>query len=142
MSFFDKIKEKLKGKKKSGSHLEEIRRKRSIQLYEAAVAYYKRKDYVNSKKFFEKSLQYNPENQDAKHNLTVVKRQIELIEEQKRSKQEKKDGAINRTLSQVSEDILKQAASTEEKNERFYYKALRLDSDSTEEEIKNRINTE
>lgn len=142
MSIIDKIKNKLTGKKKSVSHLEEIKRKRSLQLYEAAVAYYKRKDYENSKKFFEKALVYDPQNRDAAHNLDVVKKQIALIEEQKISKQEKKDSAINKTLSQVSEDILKQAANAEDKDDMFYYKALRLDSDSSEEEIRARINSE
>ncbi|MCG2760871.1 MAG: tetratricopeptide repeat protein, partial [Candidatus Delongbacteria bacterium] len=115
---------------------------RSLQLYEAAVAYYKRKDYENSRKFFEKALQYDPENKDAKHNLAVVEKQMALIDEDKRTKQEKKDNAINKSLSQISEDILKQAANTEEKDEAFYCKALRLDSDSTEEEIRSRINSE
>lgn len=142
MSMMDKLKEKLLGKKKPASHLDEIKKKRSLQLYEAAVAYYKKKDYENSRRFFEKALQYDPDNQDAKHNLNVVNRQIEMMAEQKRSKQEKKDNAINKTLSQVSEDILKQAANSDEKDEMFYYKALRLDSDSTEEEIKERINAE
>lgn len=142
MSIFDKLKDKLQGKKHPVSHLDEIKKKRSLQLYEAAVAYYKKKDYENSRRFFEKALQYDPENQDAKHNLNVVNRQIEMMAEQKRSNQEKKDSAINKTLSQVSEDILKQAANSEDKDERFYYKALRLDSDSTEEEIRERINSE
>lgn len=142
MSFIGKIKDKLQGKKQPVSHLEEIKKKRSLQLYEAAVAYYKRKDYENSRKFFEKSLQYDPENQDAKHNLTVIEKQLAMIEDQKKSKQEKKDNAVNKTLSQVSEDILKQAANSEDKDERFYYKALRLDSDSTMEEVESRINSE
>jgi Ca-activated chloride channel family protein len=84
MSILDKLKEKLLGKKKPVSHLDEIKRKRSLQLYEAAVAYYKKKDYENSRRFFEKALQYDPDNQDAKHNLNVVKRQIEMMTEQKR----------------------------------------------------------
>jgi hypothetical protein len=49
---------------------------------------------------------------------------------------------VNKVLSQVSEDILKQAANTDERDEMFYFKALRLDSDSSQEEIKNRIDTE
>jgi tetratricopeptide (TPR) repeat protein len=141
MSIFDKIKEKFQ-KKEAVSHLDEIKKKRSIQLYEAAVAYYKKKDYENSRKFFEKALQYDPENQETLHNLRVVEKQISLIEEEKRTKQEKKDSAVNKVLSQVSEDILKQAANTDERDEMFYFKALRLDSDSSQEEIKNRIDTE
>jgi tetratricopeptide (TPR) repeat protein len=141
MSLFDKIKDKFK-KKEVVSHLDEIKKKRSIQLYEAAVAYYKRKDYENSRKFFEKALQYDPENEDARHNLRVVEKQIALIEEEKVSRQEKKDSAVNKVLSQVSEDILKQAANSEDRDDLFYYKALRLDSDSSQEEIKSRIDTE
>jgi len=142
MSIFDKIKDKFNKKSEPKSHLEEIKIKRSLQLYEAAVAYYKRKDYANSKKFFEKVLQYDPNNEDAKHNLLVVEKQISLIDEDKRSKQEKKDSAVNKEMSQVSEDILKEAANTEEKDEKFYFKALRLDSDASIEEIRNRIDSE
>lgn len=142
MSFLDKIKEKLQKKKETVSHLDEIKLKRSAQLYEAAVAYYKRKDYENSKKFFEKALQYDPDNQDASHNLAVVIKQMALIEEERRAKQEKKDNAINKVMSQASEDILRDAASTEEKDNLFYLKALRLDSDSTQEEIIARVDSE
>lgn len=142
MSFLDKIKEKLQKKKETVSHLDEIKLKRSAQLYEAAVVYYKRKDYENSKKFFEKALQYDPDNQDASHNLAVVIKQMALIEEEKRTKQEKKDNAINKIMSQESEDILRDAASTEEKDNLFYLKALRLDSDSTQEEIVARVDSE
>ncbi len=142
MSFFDKLKEKLQGKKEKRSHLDEIRIKRSVQLYEAGVAYYKRKDYENSRKYFEKALQYDPDNEDIKHNLRVVEKQATLIEEEARAKKEKKDKAINKTLSQESENILKQAADGDIKDEKFYYKALRLDSDFTQEEIKSRIDSE
>ncbi|MGD9706121.1 MAG: tetratricopeptide repeat protein [Candidatus Delongbacteria bacterium] len=142
MSFFGKLKEMLQGTKEKRSHLEEIKIKRSIQLYEAGVAYYKRKDYENSRKYFEKALQYDPENEDAKHNLRVVEKQIALIEEEMRTKKEKKDKAVNKTLSQESESILRQAADEDVKDEKFYYKALRLDSDFSHEEIKNRIDSE
>lgn len=142
MSLFDKLKEKLNLNKEKVSHLDEIKLKRSSQLYEAAVAYYKRKDYSNSIKFFEKALQYDPENQDIKHNLDVVTKQIALIEEQNRARQEKKDNAVNKVMSQESEDILREAANTEEKGNDFYLKALRLDSDSTQDEIVARIDTE
>ncbi len=142
MSIFDKIKEKLGGKKEKKSHLDEIKLKRSVQLYEAAVAYYKKKDYENSRKYFEKALQYDPSNKDISHNLMVVQKQIALIEEENRAKKEKKDKAINKTLSQESENILKQAANDDTKDDLFYYKALRLDSDSTQEEIKERIDSE
>ncbi len=143
MSIFDKLKDKLQSKKKEKrSHLDEIKIKRSLQLYEAAVAYYKRKDYANSRKYFEKALQYDPDNEEIKHNLRVVEKQISLMEEETRAQKEKKDKAINKTLSQDSEDILKQAATEDAKDERFYYKALRLDSDSSQEEIKTRIDSE
>jgi len=142
MSLLDKIKNKLQNKKEPVSHLEEIKLKRSSQLYEAAVVYYKRKDYENSRKFFEKALQYDPGNQDARHNLAVVLKQIALIEEEKRNRQEKKDSAINKVMSQESEDILKEAANTQEKDNMFYLKALRLDSDSTQDEIIARVDSE
>lgn len=142
MSFLDKIKNKLKGKGKSGSHLEEIKKKRSSQLFEAGVAYYKKGDYKNSKKFFEKSLQYDNENNEARHNLQIVNKQLEQIDEDRRINEEKKNNAVNKTLSQVSVDILKEAASKQEKDDIFYYKALRLDSGSSEEEIRKRINSE
>jgi tetratricopeptide (TPR) repeat protein len=142
MSVFDKLKGLLQGKKDKRSHLDEIKLKRSAQLYEAAVAYYKRKDYENSRKYFEKALQYDPDNEDVRHNLMVVEKQLALIEEEARTKKEKKDKAINKTLSQDSEEILKEAANDESKDEKFYYKVLRLDSDSTLEEIKERIDFE
>jgi len=142
MSLFDKLKEKFQKKKDVVSHLDEIKIKRSIQLYEAAVAYYKRKDYENSKKFFEKALQYDPENKDAQHNLSVVIKQISLIGEANKAKQQKKDNAVNKVMSQDSENILKEAASTEEKDNAFYLKALRLDNDSTQEEIIARVDSE
>ena len=141
MSLLDKLKEKFQ-KKPAVSHLDEIKIKRSIQLYEAAVAYYKRKDYENSRKFFEKALQYDPENKDAQHNLSVVIKQMSLIDEASKAKQQKKDNAINKVMSQASEDILREAASTEEKDNMFYLKALRLDKDSTQEEIIERIDSE
>lgn len=142
MSILDKLKGVLQGKKEKRSHLDEIKIKRSIQLYEAAVAYYKRKDYENSRKYFEKALQYDPDNEDIRHNLMVVEKQMTLIEDDLKARKEKKDKAINKTLSQESEDILKEAANQETKDETFYYKALRLDSDSTIEEIKVRIDSE
>lgn len=140
-SLFSKIKDKLSSKDNKSSHLDEIKKKKSQVHYEQAVAYYKKEEYENSKKFFEKALYYDPENSDAIHNLKIVNKRIAFISEGKAAEKKKKDQAVNKTLKIESSNILN-IKSTEERDARFYYKALRMDSDSSEEEIKERINAE
>ena len=140
-SIFSKLTDKLSSKKGKPSHLDEIKKKKSKVHYDQAVAYYKREEYENSKKFFEKALYYAPDNADAQHNLKTVIKRIEFIKEEKEAEKKKKDQAVNKTLGKESTNILN-IKSTEERDERFYYKALRMDSDSSEEEIKERINAE
>ena len=140
-SLFSKISDKLSSKKDNHSHLDEIKKKKSQMEYMKAVAYYKRGEYENSKKFFEKALYYDSENADAQHNLEIVIKRIAYIAQEAKDKKKKKDRAVNKTLSTESSNILN-IKSTEERNERFYYKALRMDSDSSDEEIKERINAE
>ncbi|MBN2788967.1 MAG: tetratricopeptide repeat protein [Candidatus Delongbacteria bacterium] len=140
-SLFSKITDKISSKKNKTSHLDDIKKKKSKVHYDQAVAYYKREDYENSKKFFEKALYYDPENTDAQHNLKVVNKRIEHIKQEAAEKQKKKDQAVNKTLEKESTNLLN-IRSTEERDDRFYFKALRMDSDSSEEEIKERINAE
>ena len=135
-SLFSKLSDKLSTKKKRPSHLDEIKIKKSLMEYRKAVAYYKREDYENSKKFFKKALYYDPKNADAEHNLKIVIKRIAFIKEGTDLKKKKKDQAVNKTLKKESTNILN-IKSDDERDERFYYKALRMDSDSSEEEIKN-----
>ena len=140
-SLFSKITDKLSSKKNKLSHLDEIKRKKSKVHYDQAVAYYKRGEYETSKQFFEKALLYDPENVDIQHNIKTVIKRIAHIKQESEEKQKKKDKAVNKTLSAESSNILN-IKSTEERDERFYYKALRIDSDSSAEEIKERVNAE
>ena len=139
-SLFSKLTDKLSPKKKP-SHLDGIKKKKSKVHYNQAVAYYKRGEYESSKLFFEKALHYDPENADIQHNLKTVIKRIAHVKEEAEAKQKKKDEAVNKTLSSESSNILN-IKSNEERDERFYYKALRIDSDSSAEEIKERINAE
>ena len=140
-SIFSKLTNKLSSKKKNSSHLDEIKKKKSKVHYNQAVAYYKRGEYENSKQFFEKALHYDPENADIQHNLKTVVKRIAHVKEEVDAKQKKKDKAVNKTLASESSNILN-INSTEERDERFYFKALRIDTDSSAEEIEERINAE
>ncbi|MDA3886388.1 MAG: tetratricopeptide repeat protein [Candidatus Delongbacteria bacterium] len=140
-SLFSKLSDKLSSKKNKPSHLDEMKKKKSLMEYKKAVAYYKREEYENSKKFFEKALSFDPENTDAQHNLKIVIKRIAHIQNEAEEKKKKKDTAVNKTLSSESANILN-IKSNEERDERFYYKALRIDSDSSIEEITERINLE
>ena len=138
-SLFSKLSDKLSSKKDKSSHLDEIKRKKSQMEYKKAVAYYKREEYENSKKFFEKALYYDPENADAQHNLKIVIKRIAHIKQEEKDKKKKKDKAVNKTLGSESANILN---VNEVRDTRFYYKALRIDSDSSVEEITERVNAE
>ena len=117
-------------------------------LYSAAIIYYKKKDYLNSRKYFQKALLLDPQNGKIIKNLQITNKKLQLqIEKNKtkkakdltESKQEADTSSNNQNSFNLNDDIF----IPEKKREKsFYFKTLRIDSDASNEEINIRLNAE
>ncbi|MBN1967987.1 MAG: tetratricopeptide repeat protein [Candidatus Delongbacteria bacterium] len=129
----------------------------SEMYFRAGVAYFEKKDLINSKRSFEKAILLNPENSDAIHNLKVVMKKI-LIEKKKNlRKSQMLNGSLNKESinnitknkfgisSQEKKDIDDKQLSLpnpDELSRNQILKILELPSDAVEEMIKEKINNE
>jgi len=137
MALFSKFFSKDKDKEtSSSSSLEEVKKKKVVMYYNAGVAYYKKNDLLNSKKYFEKVISLDPENKNARHNLKVVLRklrqEIEKREIRKAPKEKKRDTTTTKEK--------RKAPAKKDKN--YYYKMLKLEVGATKEEVRTKINQE
>ena len=138
MGIFSKL---FSGKKKNEHNLI----KDSDVYFKAGEAYFKKNDYLNSKKFFEKALEIFPDHKKAIRNLDVVNNKLKIINSNR-----EKDKLHNEGLSQDEKNLstskessnfgsLDQIDSTNKANDNeinYYYNFFDIPRNITNDEIK------
>ncbi|PID27226.1 MAG: hypothetical protein CR982_06420 [Candidatus Cloacimonadota bacterium] len=138
---------------------EAIKRKETSEKYfNAGVVYYEKKDFINSKKYFEKAVEIYPENRDAIHNLKIVMKRIVIEKKKRLRKSQILNGSLDKkSINKITQnrfsidsepsDSKKNTASdpnfskpVEKKSDLL--KFFELDENSSNEEIKDKINKE
>lgn len=135
--FFQLFKSKKTPIKKNTEQLE--------TLYAAAIIYYKKKDYLNSRKYFQKALLLDPQNSKIIKNLQVTTKKLQ--QQLKKVENEKKEQKIENTSRKTGTKSNDSSFDNifipqEDRDLKFYYKTLRIDSDASQEEISIRLNAE
>jgi len=138
ISIFKKL---FSGNKENKSNLKEIKKKASDKYYKMAVAYFKRKEYLSSKKYFQKVIEYDPDNENAQHNLEIV---LKKIKQQKDAKANNKNKILKPTQTgkqrqQSLEEKKEKQSDRQPKNRAYYLQVLALDRDASNEEISDKI---
>ena len=139
VSIFKKL---FSSKKENKSDLKEIKKKASEKYYKMAVAYFKRKEYLSSKKYFQKVIEYDPDNKNAQYNLEIV---LKKIKQQKDAKTAHKDNIPKPTKAGGQQQPVKQEKKRQSdrkskaKGRTYYLQILALDQDASNEEITDKI---
>ena len=140
VSIFKKL---FSSKKENKSDLKEIKKKASEKYYKMAVAYFKRKEYLSSKKYFQKVIEYDPDNKNAQHNLEIV---LKKIKQQKDTKTNHKANAPKpvKAGGQKQQSIEQEKKRQPDrkpkaKGRTYYLQILALDQDASDEEITDKI---
>lgn len=125
------------------------RKELSKKYFSAAVAYFEKKDFISSKKYFEKAIELDPENENAIYNLKIVMKKI-IIEKKKRMKKSQiLNGSLNKdSINSMSKNrfSLDSNKSSEKRRPKKIssrdelLQFLDLDRSASEEEMKLQIN--
>jgi len=118
------------------------REKEIDALFDAGNLYFEKGDFDNSKRYFEKVIELNPDHEDAIHNLTIVMQKILLLEKKKHTPAVPPKRKVVSSLSK-SQFGKKKGALNEAKTERDkFLNLLKLDKIASEIEIKEKISEE
>ncbi len=134
--------------------------KESDVYFKAAEAYFKKRDYFNSKKFFEKALEINPQHQNAQRNLEVVNNKIKIISSNReKDKIHSKDKDFDNNNSNINLQTSQKTSKLKESKSsiivdesisngqdrldaKYYYNYFNLDKSFSNEEIKDSLSKE
>lgn len=136
----------FKRKKKDPEHENRI-----TMFLNAGIEYFKKKDYISSKKYFERVLEIEPANTEAENYMQVILNKIALEEKKRLSQQQVQEDSDKTAFHGIppmdvrvpsanlsSQQIDKQGISGI-KDRHYYYKVLRLDLNAAPEDIRDAI---
>jgi len=123
--------------------------KESDVYFKAGEAYFKKSDYLNSKKFFEKALDIFPNHQNAIRNLEVVNNKIKIVNSNKEKDKRHNDGIgfeernLNpRESSSVLNTVKSDVANVKEEDINYYYNFFNISRNYSNDEIKEVLSKE
>jgi len=136
----------FKRKKKDPEHENRI-----TMFLNAGIEYFKKKDYISSKKYFERVLEIEPANTEAENYMQVILNKISLEEKKRFNQQQIQDdndktafhGLPPMEQRQPPTDLGNQQINKQGisgiKDRHYYYKVLRLDLNAAPEDIRDSI---
>ena len=123
--------------------------------FKAGEAYFKKNDYINSKKFFEKALEIFPDHKNALRNLEVVNNRLKIINSNKEKNQQHNSnrGFEERTSMKKSENnSFSKSENSNVDNAKsknndsydadYFYSFFNIPKDYQDEEIKELLSKE
>ncbi len=122
---------------------------RIASFFRLGILAFQQKDFKRSEKFFKQVLKIAPDHEDAKYNLKIV-----LMKEAKEAKkriEERKKQRLNQSKQPTVQKeglgasfkppiLVEEEKPRGEDDKLFYYRKFRLDSDATQDEIRDRLN--